>query len=163
MIDLRKQNSMVAYLLIGIGFYYLLEQLSIPFLEPLTTWPSLLIIFGISLLIHSYLKRDYDKLFPSILALGFGIHYHALTLYPNWLDHWSVYAVILGIAFLLRYQKTKTGLYPGLFLLLIGLFMIISLTNNPFSDSVDVLIKVLEDYWPVGLIVFGVYLLFKKR
>ena len=160
---MRKQNYLMPLILIGVGLYFLLEQFSIPFLDGLMTWPTLLIILGVSLLIHSYLSRDYDKLFPSIILLGLGIHFHAVVLFPNWVEHWSVYAVIIGVAFLVRYQKTKTGLYPGLIFLFIGLFMLVSITNNQFSQSMDSLIKIIEDYWPVGLIGFGIYLLFKRK
>ncbi|GAA4062211.1 MAG TPA: hypothetical protein GXZ58_00865 [Bacilli bacterium] len=160
---MRKKNYLLAFILIGVGLYFLLEQFSIPFLDGLMTWPTLLIILGVSLFIHSYLSRDYDKLFPSVILLGLGIHFHAVALYPNWVEHWSVYAIIIGMAFLVRYQKMKVGLYPGLIMLFVGLFMLFSITNNQFSQTMDSLIKIIEDYWPVGLIAFGVYLLFKKK
>ncbi|MBU5593608.1 hypothetical protein KQI76_00345 [Amphibacillus sp. MSJ-3] len=160
---MRKQNYLTAYILIGVGLYFLLQQWQIPLLENFTTWPTLLMILGFSLLIHGYLSRDHDKLFPGVVLLGIGIHFHAISIYPNWIDHWSVYAIIIGLAFLIRYQKTKVGLYPGLILLLTGLFVLLSLTNSQFSQSVNQLLRVLENYWPVSLIIFGVYLLIKKR
>ncbi|WP_440896012.1 LiaI-LiaF-like domain-containing protein [Amphibacillus sp. Q70] len=160
---MRKQNYLTAYILIGAGLYFLLQQWHIPFLSNFSTWPTLLILLGVSLLIHSYLSRDYDKLFPGVILLGLGVHFHAVAIYPNWVEHWSIYAIIIGLAFLIRYQKTKVGLYPGLIILFIGLFMLLSITNSQFSQSVHQFISLLENYWPIGLIVFGVYLLFKRK
>lgn len=160
---MRQKNHLTAYILIGVGFYFLIRQWNIPFLDRFSTWPTLLLILGIGLLLHSYLNRDYDKLFPGVILVGIGIHFHANSIYPAWPEHWSVYAIIIGLAFLIRYQKTKIGLYPGLIILFTGLFMLLSITNSQFSQSVNQLIDVLEDYWPVGLIIFGVYLLFKKK
>jgi len=161
--DIRKQNDLTAYILIGVGLYFLLPHLNIPFLENFSTWPSLLIILGVSLLLHSYLSRDYHRLFPGVILLGLGIHFHAVTLYPDWIDHWSIYAVIIGLAFLIRYQKTKAGLYPGLIFLFLGLLMLFSVTNHGISHSIDQVISFIETYWPVGLIIFGIYLIFKKK
>lgn len=160
---MRQQNQLSAFILIGVGLYFLLQQWDLPFLADFSTWPSLFMVLGLSLLIHGYLSRDHDKIFPGTILLGLGIHFHAVSVYPEWVEHWSVYAIIIGIAFLLRYQKTKAGLYPGLILLSLGLFILLSMTNSQFAQSIHQLIDWLEDYWPVGLIVFGIYLLFKKR
>lgn len=160
---MRKTNDLTAYILIGVGLYFLLPHLNIPFLSNLSTWPSLLIILGVSLLIHSYLSRDYPKVFPGVILTGLGIHFHAVTIYPAWIDHWSVYVIIIGLAFLIRFQKTKGGLYPGLILLFIGLFMLFSVANQGIPDSIDRIVDLVEAYWPIGLIIFGIYLLFKKR
>ncbi len=37
--------------------------------------------------------------------LGLGIHFHALTHSVQWIDHWGMYTLIIGFAFLLRSQK----------------------------------------------------------
>lgn len=160
---MRKQNFLTAFVLIGIGLYFLLQQLNFPFMQNFSTWPSLLMIFGACLLLHSYISRDYDKIFPGVILLGLGIHLHAVAVYPNWIEHWSIYAIIIGLAFLLRYQKTKSGLYIGLISLLIGLFFLLSMTNTLFSQSIQNVLGSLENYWPVGLILIGIYLLFKKK
>ncbi|SEO78702.1 hypothetical protein SAMN04488134_1134 [Amphibacillus marinus] len=160
---MRKQNYLTAFVLIGVGLYFFLQQLHIPILAELATWPTLLVIIGVSLLLHSYLTRDHDKLFPGVILLGLGIHFLAVSMYPNWVEHWSVYAIIIGLAFLVRYQKTKSGLYAGLATLLIGLFMLLTITNNQFSTTIQQFIGILEDYWPISLIILGIYLLIKRK
>lgn len=157
---MRKKNQLSAYILIGIGTYFLIQQLEIPFFQQLSTWPTLLIIIGASFLLHSYLGRDYDKIFPGVVILGLGVHFHGLSTYDFWTDQWGVYCLIIGIAFLFRYQKTKLGLYPGVILTFVGLFVILTANNPIIFDSLQ---HTLENYWSVALIVFGFYLLFKKR
>lgn len=160
---MRKKNHLSAFILIGIGSYFLLKQLQIPLLNQFTLWPALLIIIGTSFLLHSYLNRDHDKIFPGVFILGTGIHLHGLATYGSWIDNWGIYALIIGIALLLRFQKTKTGLYPGLLMLSLGLFVILTANHPILFDSIQQRISSLIDYWPVGLIIFGIYLLIKKK
>ncbi|SDB95546.1 hypothetical protein SAMN05421734_103128 [Pelagirhabdus alkalitolerans] len=160
---MRKQNQLSAYVLIAIGVYFLLEQWQLPIINQFATWQGLLTVIGISLLIHAYINRDFDKLFPGVILVGLGIHFLLLSTYPNWIEHWSVYIAIIGIAFLVRYQKTKSGLYLGLIFTFFGLFMILSMTHSPFAEWINQLSHYVEDYWPFGFIIFGVYLLVKKK
>src|SRR5690625_929446 len=123
---MKKQDAFIAYILIGIGVYFLIKQLELQIFSPFYSWPTFLIIIGIAFLIHSYSTNDYDHIFTGALLLGLGIHFHGLENYDFWFDHWSVYPLIIGIAFLVRYLKTKTGLIHGTILVGIALFMIFS-------------------------------------
>lgn len=160
---MKRKNRLLGFILIGIGGYFLIQQIHTPFIDHYVTWPTLFIIIGVILIIHSYINRDYDKLFPGTVSIGLGIHFYTLTIYPNWIDHWGMYALIVGIAFLVRYQKVKVGLYPGIILILLGLFMILPIINPVLFNSIHQLLQSFEDYWPVFLIAFGFYLLLKKR
>src|SRR5699024_9441316 len=107
---MKKQNSFIAYILIGIGIYFLIRQLNLTLFENFYSWPTFLIIIGISYLIHSYSVKEYESIFTGILLLGLGIHFHGLENYSFWFDHWSAYALIVGIAFLVRFFYTRRGL-----------------------------------------------------
>ncbi|WP_226036507.1 LiaI-LiaF-like domain-containing protein [Aquibacillus saliphilus] len=160
---MKRQNAFIGYLLIGIGAFFLLRQLRFPILTDFYSWPTLLIIIGIAFLLHSYISKDYKKLFPGTIILGIGIHFHGLNHYSFWIDHWGIYTLIIAIAFFIRFQKTKTGLFPGLVLLLISIFAIFASDKPSWFYWIDHVILTIIDFWPVALIIVGGYLLFKKK
>ena len=160
---MKKQNALTAYILIGIGVYFLVKQLDLEIFDNFYSWPTFLLIVGIAFLIHSYSTREYEHIFTGVLLLGLGIHFHGLENYSFWFDHWSVYALIVGVAFLVRFFKTRTGLIPGTALIGISLLMIFSVTLPKAFDWVYGIQDFLSTFWPVVLIVLGIYLLrFKK-
>ncbi|WP_029268576.1 LiaI-LiaF-like domain-containing protein [Virgibacillus alimentarius] len=160
---MKKQNSFSAYILIGIGFYFLLKQINLPILSKFNSWPTLLIIVGATLLIHSYAAKDYQNLFSGTLLLGLGVHFHGLIHYSLWIDHWAVYLLIIGIAFLIRFLRTKNGFFSGIILIGVSLCMLF-FTNVPdWLDWIYDVIHFLETFWSLILIILGVYLLNKKK
>lgn len=160
---MKKQNLFVAYLLIGIGIYFLLKQLHVPIFTNFYSWPTLLIIIGSALLLHSYSSKDYQNLFSGTILLGLGIHFHGLEHYSFWIDHWAVYPFIIGIAFIVRYLRTKRGLFVGIILVGISSLMIFSITVPTWFRWIYTLIDLLEKFWPIAIIVLGIYFLMKKK
>src|SRR5699024_12660446 len=67
-------------------------------------------------------------IFTGVLLLGLGIHFHGVENYDFWIDHWSMYTLIAGIAFIIRYLQTHRGLIPGLILIGISIILIFSVT-----------------------------------
>lgn len=65
---------------------------------------------------------------------------------------WQAILIYVGIAIIVTKGKTATGLL----LILIGL---ISLTGNIFHLSLH---SIINEYWPVLLIILGIYLIFKS-
>lgn len=160
---MKKQNAFIAYIVIGIGIYFLIKQLDLQLFSAFYSWPTFLMIIGIAYLIHSYSTNELEHIFTGVLLLGLGIHFHGLENYAFWFDHWSAYALIVGIAFIVRYMQTKKGLIPGVVLIGIALLMIFSVTLPDWFQWIYGVVDFLETFWPVALIVFGVYLLrFKK-
>lgn len=157
---MKKQHQFAGYLLIGIGLYFLMRQFKIPIFTDFYSWPTLLIIIGIALVVHSYSTRDYNNLFSGTILLGLGIHFHGLNHYTFWINHWAVYPLIVGIAFLVRFFKTKRGLFLGLFLIIISLIMIYSVK---LPNGFAVVLDYIESYWPIVLIIIGIYYLTKKK
>lgn len=160
---MKKQNSFAAYILIGIGLYFLIQQLDVPILSSFHSWPTLLIIIGISLLLHSYSAKDYQHLFSGTVVLGIGIHFHGLMYYDFWIDHWAMYPLIVGIAFIIRFLRTKSGILPGVLLIGIALFMLFSAYIPAKLNRINDVILFIEKFWPIVLIILGIFLLKKKK
>ncbi|QTM99987.1 hypothetical protein ERJ70_12200 [Sediminibacillus dalangtanensis] len=160
---MKKQNIFTGFLLIGIGCYFFLQQFQIPFFTDFYSWPTLLMIIGIVFLFHSYFSKEYKNLFPGTILLGLGLHFFGLRHYGFWIDHWGVYPLIIGIAFLIRFQKTKSGLLPGLLLLGIALFAIYSINKPGWFNWINETASLLESFWPLLLIAIGGYLIYRKK
>lgn len=160
---MKNQNIFFGYLLIGIGVFYLLHHLDFAFLRDYYSWPTLLVIIGVVFLIHSYKENEFQHIFTGTLLVGLGIHFHGLEQYDFWLDHWSVFALIVGIALLMRFFKTKKGLVLSCILIGISIIMIFSISLPDWFNWIYDVVYFLETFWPIALIVIGVYYLrFKK-
>lgn len=160
---MKKQHAFTAYILIGIGVYFLIKQLNLNLFENFYSWPTFLIIIGIAFLIHSYGAKEHQHIFTGTLLLGLGIHFHGIENYDFWLDHWSIYALIVGVAFLIRFLKTKKGLLPGSILIGISLLMIFSISLPTWFQWIYDVAEFLETFWPIALIVIGIYFLRYKK
>ncbi|MGP4041684.1 LiaI-LiaF-like domain-containing protein [Gracilibacillus sp. D59] len=158
-----KNNGLVAYLLIGIGVFFLLRELRLPIFTDFYSWPTLLILVGVAFLIHAFSTKDFKNVFPGILLLGLGIHFHALSHYGFWIDHWGMYTMIVAIAFLARAVKTRQGFIPGIILLVISIFAIFADNQPGWFSWINQFMSWVERFWPAILIGLGVYLLLKRK
>ncbi|WP_350308630.1 LiaI-LiaF-like domain-containing protein [Gracilibacillus phocaeensis] len=158
-----KKNGLMAYLLIGIGVFFLLRELHLPILTDFYSWPTLFILIGAAFLIYAFNSKEYKQIFPGVVLLGFGIHFHGLAHYPFWIDHWGMYTLIISLAFLIRAFKTKKGVVPGLLLLALSLFVMFVNQQPGWFSWVYQGMNWLERFWPVLLIAIGFYLLLKKK
>ncbi|MGY0693163.1 LiaI-LiaF-like domain-containing protein [Virgibacillus sp. FSP13] len=160
---MKKQNSFAGYLLIGLGAFFLLRELKLPIVTDFYSWTTLLIIIGFALLIHSYSSKDYQNLFTGTIILGLGIHFHGVNHYTFWIDHWAVYPLIVGIAFIVRYLRTKKGLLPGVILVAISLLLIFSIRLPVWFDWIYTIVDFIERFWPIVIIIIGIYFLKKRK
>ena len=158
---MTKQNSLVGFLLIGFGLYFLISQLNIPYLAEFYSWPTLLIIIGTSFLLHYYLTKDHSSLFTGALLLGFGIHFHAIRHVEFWTDEWPFYFLVIGTAFLIRYAGARKGLILALLFLGFGFFALLWPVNPPWFQWIQNGFQTIIRYWPLVLIISGVYILKK--
>lgn len=159
---MKKQHTLFAYLLIGIGLFFLLRELKLPILTDFYSWQTLLIIVGLAFLIHSYTTKNYDNLFAGTLILGIGIHLHGTEHYSFWIDHWAVYVLIVGLSFMVRAAKTKKGFVTGVLFIAIAVLLIFSINLPAYFDWIYRIVDFLERFWPIVLIIMGVYFLKKK-
>ncbi|RKQ37927.1 LiaI-LiaF-like domain-containing protein [Oceanobacillus halophilus] len=160
---MKKQNSLIAYILIGIGLFFLLRQLKIPIITDFYSWQTILIIVGIILLFHSYSTKSYQNILSGTIVLGLGIHFHGLAHYRFWIDHWAVYILIVGIAFILRATKTKRGFIIGLLLTTLSILLIFSTKVPVYFQWIYDVVHLIEQFWPIILIIIGIYMIKKKK
>ncbi|GAA0456729.1 LiaI-LiaF-like domain-containing protein [Alkalibacillus silvisoli] len=159
---MRQNKSFVAIILIGFGFYFLMQQYTIPVLSQFNTWPTILVILGVAFLFSAYGNRQYDNILPGIILFGLGIHFHAINHSANWIDHWGMYTLIIGVAFILRAQKTNQGTIIGIILIIISFVALSSFAMPSWFGWLDFLFNSIEQFWPLLLIIIGLTLLFKK-
>lgn len=160
---MKKQNSLIAYILIGLGIYFLLRELRVPIFTDFYSWQTLLIILGIAFLLHSYRSGTHEHIFTGVLLFGIGIHLHGVQHFDFWIDHWGVYLVIIGLALLFRYLKTRSGLLAGTLFLVIGMLLIYSQQFNEYFFWIDDAVSIVERFWPVLLIILGLVWLRRGR
>lgn len=160
---MKKQHLFTGYLLIGIGIFFLLRQFKIPIITDFYSWPTFLIIIGLAFLIYSFKVKDYDQLFTGTFLLGLGIHFHGLKYYSFWIDHWAMYLLIIGIALFIRFLKTKKGFLQSVIISGIALIMMYSSFIPESFAWVNQIFYYVEKYWPVALIIIGLYFLRRKK
>ncbi|WP_338451453.1 DUF5668 domain-containing protein [Niallia oryzisoli] len=150
-------------ILIGFGIFFFLQQANLPLFAEFMTWPTLLMIVGIAFLCQGYGGNDYEAILPGVILTGFGFHFHVVNRLSLWPDALGVFILIIALGFLLRYQKTRNGLFQGvLFLALAGLLLFYNQVMSWFG-LLENNITTFSKFWPVALILVGVYLLFFKR
>ncbi|WP_027963574.1 LiaI-LiaF-like domain-containing protein [Halalkalibacillus halophilus] len=157
-----KQQLFPAILLISLGTYFFLHQYNIPIIAQFDTWPAILIILGSAFLIIAYGKNKKENIFPGNILVGFGLHFHALSQADKWIEHWGMYTLIVGVAFLMKAQQTKQGLVPGIVMLVISFFAISTVTMPDWFNWLDLIFQTMEQFWPLILIIIGLVLLYKK-
>ncbi|MFV8828728.1 LiaF transmembrane domain-containing protein [Alkalihalobacterium sp. APHAB7] len=158
---MKKQGIFPGILFIGVGAYFLLQQFDLPFANQLLTWPSILLIIGIAFLFQSYLGHDSGAIFPGALLLGLGVHFHAIVMFSGWPQHWAMFTLIVGLAFMLLYFRTKRdGLVPAIILFIVSGFGFFSSDLMKWLGS---FLDVFEGFWPLLLIALGLYLIFRKK
>ncbi|MCQ6273497.1 hypothetical protein JMM81_00725 [Bacillus sp. V3B] len=150
-------------ILVGFGIFFFGQQANISLFAEFMTWPTLLMIVGIAFLCQGYGGKDYESILPGVILTGFGFHFHVVNRLSIWPNSIGTFILVMALGFLLRYQKVGNGLFQGiLFLALAGLLL--------FYDQIMRWFGLLENnvasfakFWPVILILIGVYLLFFKR
>lgn len=158
---MRRQSVFPGVLFIGIGLYYLVQTLSLPISDQLTSWQIILILIGVGLILQGVISKEGAMIFPGVLIAGLGVHFYFVNKLALWPTTWGMYALILSIAYLASYYKTKkTGLIPGLLLLALA---IIELLYTGFQFWLASTFSFIGGFWPVILIAVGLYLVFKKK
>lgn len=160
---MKKKQFFLGIILIGFGAYFFLEQSNITLFDQFYTWPTLLIIVGIAFLFQGYGAKDHEAILPGVILTGFGIHFHVVGKLDTWPDHIGAFILIISLALLLRYQKTRDGLFQGLLFFIIAVLLL-------FYDQIIKWLGLLENsvssiwnFWPVVLVGFGVYFLARKK
>jgi len=160
---MKNQQIISGIILIGFGAYFLLQQSHIVWLQPFFIWPTLLMIVGIAFLIQGYGARDYHAILPGVILTGFGLHFHIVNRLEIWPDHIGIFILIIALGFILQHQKTGTGLIQGLLFLILAILLLFYDRINEWLGLLETGVSSIWKYWPVILILVGVYFLFIKR
>lgn len=151
---MKRPALLPGLILIGLGIYFLLKQLNVPEFGHILSWPLILIIIGLSFIICSYSGWDRMMILPGGILLSLGIHFYGLQAWADWPNQWSLYPGAVGIGFLLAYIRTKEA--P--FLIPAGVLLALPTIFYVFDGG-----NMLHQWWPVALVLVGVYLLFRRR
>lgn len=155
---MNNYRPFLSILLIGFGLYFFLEQIGLSVLTFIPLFPYSLLTFGLAFFLQS--KKDPSQIFLAVICIAFGLHIFFMHSFSFWPNHWAVYPFIIGIAFLIQFQKTKTkGMLGGIALFIIAA---IGLLFESVSQMIGPLFFYIEHYWSLLLIILGFYFLIKK-
>ncbi len=166
----KRGGSILGLILIGIGLWFLAENLGLDLPGISALWPIFPTLGGLAL-VYTYLtKREKDAgvLVPGIGGFLVGIFFFAITLGPlSWGDLevlWPIFPMIGGVAFIAMFVLSKPRdagvLVPGIGGLLMGIFFLL-ITLGPLRWSE------MGSLWPAfpligGLTFFGAWLASRK-
>lgn len=161
---MKNQRIFPGIILIGFGAYFLLQQLGITIFSAFFTWPTLLMIVGVAFLGQGYSAGDSEAVLPGVIMTGFGLHFHLVGNVSFWpANNIGMLILIISIGFFLRFQKTNSGLFQAFLFLIIAVLLL-------FYDKVTAYFGLLQNgmsfiwkFWPVLLIVVGIYFLLKRK
>ena len=153
------------YLLSGIilfrfGIYFLLQQYQFSLFNGFYSWPTLFLIVGIAFLINGYGGKDYSFIFPGVLFTGIGIHFHIAQQLGGTIDFPGIFLLLISIGLLLSYIKTGNGLFQGILFLAISLLLLFFDKLKEWLLHSGHKLVWIDQAWPYLLIVFGLYFLF---
>ncbi len=160
---MKNQRYFPGIILLGFGTYFIWQQSNISFLSEYMTWPTLLIIVGIAFLVQGYKGKGYEAILPGVIFTGFGLHFHVVEVFSVWPDASGALILFIALGSILRYQKTGEGLAQGIIFLAIAGLMIfydnllgwLGLLGNKMNSILQ--------YWPLLLMIIGIYLLFFRK
>ncbi|KLV31118.1 LiaF transmembrane domain-containing protein [Priestia megaterium] len=160
---MKKQSMFFGVLLVGFGIFFLLNELHMSIAAKVYTWPVLLILIGAALLTESALSQDHSNLLASYILITLGIHFYVSEQIPFWPTNISMVVFMVAISFLLSARKAKSGFFQGGTLLIISILMMFSDRLKLFLPKVEDGVNYLTTFWPILLLLVGLYLLFFKR
>jgi hypothetical protein len=160
---MKKNNIFSGIILLGIGCYLLLQQLSIPVFTNFYSWQTLIIIVGIAFLVQAYVESNPGSILPGIILVGFGFHFHSLNQLSFWPKQPGTLLLVIGLGMLFTYFKTKNGLIPSIVLLFVSLLFLNYSRFMGWLDFFEGGFSFILNYWPLLVIGIGFYLLFIKK
>lgn len=152
---MMRSARLPGFILIGLGAYFLLQELDIPLFEEYLSWPIILIVIGIAFLITSLSSKQQKMLIlPGSILTLLGIYFWGMQTYPDWPNHWSFYPGMVGLSFLITYVRTRESSHLATAIILLGVFVVAYLIDD---------LSMILDWWPVALIIIGLYLILRRK
>jgi hypothetical protein len=159
----KNQRYFSGIIFIGFGGYFLLQHTNIAFLQQFTGWPTLLMIVGLAFLWQGYVGRESELIFPGVVLFGFGLHFYVTNNLHIWTDQIGIFILILALAYILKYQKTGVGLIQGILFAILSALLLFQDRVMGWFGTVESKVTFIWDFWPIFLILFGIYFLMKKK
>jgi hypothetical protein len=161
---MKNHRIFPGVILIGFGAYFLLQQINMTIFQQFFSWPTLLIIVGIAFLGQGYTAKDYESILPGVIITGFGLHFHLVNHLAFW-PHNTIGMLILIISFgfFLRFQKVNNGLFQAFLFLIIAVLLLFYDKIAGYFGLLQNGMSIIWKFWPVLLIVVGIYFLLKKK
>ena len=163
----------VAFLLIGIGLFFLLVNTNIVRVSIGQLWPAIPTLIGAALLVQFFAggMRDPGLVTGGTIFLLIGLFFFLFTLgvtiepfgQITWSDMsvlWPAIPTIIGIALLM--QWLFGGLRDHGLLIPVAIFLLIGLGGFAFTLRGIPVFSTLVDYWPVLLIAIGLIVLVRS-
>lgn len=158
---MKQRHTFFGFLLIIIGLLFLGKQFNFSFIDFLLNWQWILIILGLFNLVEAIFNKGKHQILPGIILLGLGIHFLGLFYALDWPSNWGVYPFIVGIAFIVSsfFVNEKGYIFIGVILLIAAFF-------GGYYDTIRPLLKIitnyLDTYWPIILILLGIYIIYRS-
>ena len=159
----KKHSLFPGIILIGIGSYFLLQQLKFSVFDGFFSWQTLVMIIWIALLVSAYSNQDHSNILPGVILTGFGIHFHPFNQFAIWPKHFGMLILIIAVGLILRSMKTKTQYSQGVMLLVISILLLKYDEFLSWMTSLGAGFSFVIRFWPILLIAAGFYLLFIKK
>jgi len=147
-------NTALGIFLILLGGLFLLIQLN--YFDWGNFWPLIIVCIGLAFMVGFFMdQRNYGLLMPAsvLLIIGLLFTYLTLTGWGSMEDLWPTFILAPGIGFLLMalYAPKPNKLwFPGSILIVVA-----TVFYARFWDYLR--------YWPVILIILGLYLIFDRK
>jgi hypothetical protein len=161
----RKSSVVGGIILILVGAFFLLVQLFpglLSWFDISQQWPLIIIFVGGLFLLGAILGTP-PLAIPAMVIGGTGLmlyYQNATGNWESWAYIWTLYPGLVGVGIILMHTlngKFKQGLREGGNLLLISAVMFVVFAA--FFNGLGVL----GQFWPVLIIVAGLWLLWKNR
>lgn len=160
---MKKQWTLPAIILVEIGVYYLLKQYNIVFFKDMYSWKTIVTLFGLAFFIQAIIERKSTNILPATILIGIGIHFLWGKSLHFWPDDMIAILWIISIGIIMQAFRTRTDLFPGTVILLIGLFLYFLPSIMAFFQIFEQMVHYAEKFWPFALIILGFYLLFFRK
>ncbi len=161
-----KVSLVLGVILVLIGLVILLDKLGVMYLSWKKILSVLLVVAGAYLGYSGFGLNSNKKVFWGSILFFFGIYLFIDSfgfLNPEVHFFWPVVLITTGLAFFMSFVNRPNDfalLLPAI--ALVGIGVLFLLTNLGVIYSFEVWESV-EKFWPVLLIIFGLYLILKKR
>ena len=160
---MKDQRYFVGITLIGFGIYYYLQFAEAKTLEFLHTWPMLFVIVGIGFLTQAYKGKSHDLILPGMVITGFGLHFLLANQFSIWPNELGVLILAIALGLLLQAMKKGNSKLLGIIVLLLAIFFIFYEKFTFVETTFEKMSSLLTNFWPILLVLVGIWALYRKK